>query len=319
MKKPTLILTTVITALVVILFFSNKIESMISFTNMNWLPYSIASTILLGISMSLYKMPSFKGYSSFFSTFWTNIFSAFFVLLSLIIFGQSYLSGLLSISWYAIIWGGFFAINMVLQKILLHSVETNSAYPVTSSIGSIVTVLIGITVLSEHVSLVQALGVIIILLSVFLFTRKSGSFPLDQKTILLSLGIIASSTASKYVQKLGAVNDSVTHFMLWQYLGAAIFAIFIAYIFEKRKFKEITHLGKYWKGSALIGLFSVLGGYAIFKALSIGPLSGVYAIHPAYTFIAAIFGFVFFKEKLTKKKIILALISIVGIILLKIG
>lgn len=286
---------------------------------MHWLPYSIASTILLGISMSLYKIPSFKGYSSFFSTFWTNLFSAFFVLITLACFGQSYLSGLSTISWYAITWGGFFAINMILQKILLQNVETNSAYPVTSSIGSVVTVLIGITVLSEHISIIQTAGIAIILLSVFLFTRKSGSFPLDQKTVLLSLGIIASSTASKYVQKLGAVNDSASHFMLWQYLGAALFGLLIAYIFEKERFGNITHLGKYWKGSALIALFSVAGGYAIFKALSFGPLSEVYAIHPAYTFIVGIFGFIFFKEKLTKKKIILALLSVVGIILLKIG
>lgn len=286
---------------------------------MNWLPYSIASTILLGIAMSFYKIPSFKGYSSFISTIWTNAFSAIFVLFALLFFGENHLSGLSTISWYAIVWGGFFAINMVLQKILLQNVETNSAYPVISSIGSVITVLIGITVLSEHISLIQTLGIVIILLSVFLYTRKSGSFPLDQKTVLLSLGIIGSSTASKYVQKLGAVHDSVSHFMIWQYLGAAVFALFVAYIFENGKFKEVTDFRKYWKGSALIGLFSVLGGYAIFKALSFGPLSGVYAIHPAYTFIAGIFGFIFFKEKLTKKKILLALLSVVGIILLKIG
>lgn len=285
---------------------------------MQWLSYSIAATMLLGISMSLYKIPSFKGYSSFFSTFWTNLFSAFFVLIALAFFGQSYLSGLSIVSWYAIIWGAFFAICMVLQKLLLHNVETNSAYSVTSSVGSVLTVLTGITILSERISFVQGVGIIIILLSVFLFTKKGGSFPLDKKTILLSFGIIASSTASKYVQKLGAV-DSVYHFMIWQYFGAALFGLLIAYIFENGKFKEITHLGEYWKGSALISLFSVTGGYMLLKALSIGPLSGVFAIHPAYTFIAGIFGFVFFKEKLTKKKIILALLSVIGIILLKIG
>ncbi|MEI6400181.1 MAG: EamA family transporter [bacterium] len=265
-------------------------------------------------------MPSFKGYSSFLSTFWTNLFSALFVLSALFLFNKNdLLNGISTVSWYAIIWGGFFAINMVLQKILLQNIETNSLYPVTSSIGSIVTVLIGITVLSEHISIVQTLGISIILISVFLYTRKSGSFPLDQRTILLSLGIIASSTASKYIQKMGADHDSVTHFMIWQYLGAALLGLCIAYIFEKGKFKEVTQLSKYWKGSVLIGFFSVLGGYAIFKALSFGPLSGVYAIHPAYTFVAGIFGFIFFKEKLTKKKMILAFLSVVGIILLKIG
>lgn len=288
-------------------------------THMHWLPYSIAATILLGIAMSFYKLPSFKGYSSFLSTFWTNLFSAFFVLIALVFFGQNYLLELSTISWYAIVWGGLFALNMVLQKILLHRVETNSAYPVTSSMSSVVTVVIGITILSEHISLIQAVGIIIILLSVFLFTRKSGSFPRDKKTILLAVGIVASSVASKYVQKLGAMHDSVAHFMMWQYIGAALFGLAIAYIFEPRKFKDITHLSKYWAGSVLIGLFSVAGGYAIFKALAVGPLAGVYAIHPAYTVIAGIFGFIFFKEKITKKKIALALLSVAGIILLKIG
>lgn len=136
---------------------------------------------------------------------------------------------------------------------------------------------------------------------------------------MLSLGIIVSSTASKYVLKLGADHGTVTHFMIWQYVGATFFAIFIAYTFERNKLKEVTNIKKYWKGSALIGLFSVLGGYAIFKALSFGPLSGVFAIQPAYTFIAGIFGYLLFQEKLTKKKIFLALLSVLGIILLTIG
>ena len=269
--------------------------------------------------MSFYKMPSFKGYSSFFSTFWTNLFSFVFVLLALAIFSTSSLAGLFSVSWYAIVWGIFFAGTMVLQKILLKKVETNSVYPVTSSIGSLVTILVGVVLLSEKVSIIQTLGILVILFSVFLYTRKSGSFPLDKSTVLLSLGIIITSTLSKYVQKLGAVNDSVSHFMLWQYVGAALFGLLISYIFEKGKFKEIMHIGKYWKGSILISFFSVLGGYTIFKALSLGPLSGVYAIHPAYTFVAGIFGYIFFKEKLTRKKVLLALLSVVGIILLKIG
>ena len=48
-------------------------------------------------------------------------------------------------------------------------------------------------------------------------------------------------------------------------------------------------------------------------------LSGVYAIHPSYTFVSALVGRAFFKESLTGKKILLALMSVAGIILLKIG
>ncbi len=286
---------------------------------MHWLTYSIAATLLLGVSMSLYKMPSFRGYSSFFSTFWTNLFSAIIIVLVLSFGSQNVLQEFKTISWYALLWGALFAINMVLVKILLQKVETNTVYPVTSSLGSVVTILIGLIVLTEKISLIQTLGIVVILISVFLFTRKKGSFPLDLRTVLLSLGIIAASTVSKYILKLGAIKEPLSHFMVWQYLGAAAFAIILAYIFENKKFKEIIHLGKYWKGSILIAIFSVLGGYAILKALEIGPLSGVYAIHPSYTFVAAIFGALFFKEELTKRKIILALLSVLGIILIKIG
>src|SRR5690606_6455542 len=145
-------------------------------------------------------------------------------------------------------------------------------------------------------------------LSVFLFTRKGGSFKLTQRTILLSLGILISSVVMKYIQKLGAMHDSLYSFMFWQYIGATIFGIVIAYLFESKKIKEITYIKRYWKGSILIALFSVTGGWAILKALSLGPLSGVFAIHPAYTFVAGIFGYLFFKETLTKKKISLVIV-----------
>ncbi|MFA6018085.1 MAG: DMT family transporter [Patescibacteria group bacterium] len=286
---------------------------------MYWIYYSIGATLALGVSMSLYKMPSYKGYSSFFSTFWSNVFSAMFVILIIAIVQTNDLLGLARVSWYALVWGIFFATTMVLQKLLLKRVESNAVYPVTSSLGSVITVLLGITLLSESITPLQGLGTAIILLSVFLFTRKGGAFHVDSTTALLALGIITASTISKYVQKLGAVNDTVTHFMLWQYIGASLFALVITYFFEKEAFRKITRLGQYWKGSALIGFFSAFGGYLIFMALSTGPLSGVYAIHPSYTIIAGIFGYLLFGEQLTTKKITLALLSAIGVILIKIG
>lgn len=286
---------------------------------MHWLTYSIISTVLLGISMSLYKLPAFRSYSSFISTVWTNAFSAALAVLGLVVFSHEHITTLSVVSWYAIAWGMLFAITMMLQKILLHDVETNSVYPVTSSIGSVVTILIGLVLLSEHVSLLQTVGIVIMLLSVFLYTRKGGSFPLNQKTTLLSTGIILSSAVSKYLLKIAAGHESVSHFMTWQYIGATIFALVVACTFERGSLREVIKIQKYWKGSALIALFSVLGGYAIFMALSIGPLSGVYAVHPAYTIIAGLFGALFFREKLTSRKVLLAALSVAGIILLKIG
>ncbi len=286
---------------------------------MDWILYAVLSTLFLGVAMSLYKIPSFKNYSSHVSTIWTNAFSFIFVVTALLIFDYKLLIGLKDISWYAFLWGALFATTMVLQKKLLHDVDTASAYSITSSVGSLITVLIGVKILAEQISIIQALGIIIVLLAVFIYTRKSSPLTLTKRTVWFCLGIVGVSTASKYVQKLGAITDSVSQFMLWQFIGATLFALLVAYIFEKDKFSDVINYKRYFKGSALISFFLVSGAYFILKALSLGPLSGVYAIHPAYTFIAGILGYIFFGEQFTKKKVILALASVLGIILLRVG
>ncbi len=286
---------------------------------MTWLPYSITATVFLGIGMAFWKMPSFKNYSSFFSTFWTNVLSAIIVSIILVFTTPTSFSNFSTISWYAIAWGACFAVNMVLMKILLQNKEAGAVFPVTSSLGSLATIFIGLIFLSEHVSIIQTVGILAIILSVYLFSRKGGSFPLDKKTVLLSIGIITSSTVSKYFQKLGSVHDTAGHFMVWQYIGAAFFALLIAAWFERKNFKAILQIETYWKGALLISSFSIIGGWAIFQALKTGPLSGVYAIHPAYTFISAIFAYFFFKEKLNLHKVALILLTIAGVVLIKIG
>jgi multidrug transporter EmrE-like cation transporter len=172
---------------------------------MDWFFYSVIALIALGTSMSLYKMPTFKGYSSFHSTFWTNVFSLGITSIVLVIFSSSLLS-IATISWYGLLWGVFFATTMVQQKILLKRMETNTLLPVTSALGSVCTVLTGLILLSESISLLQTFGILFVLVSVFLFTRKTGSYPIDINSVTLSTGIILSSTISKYLQKLGAMT-----------------------------------------------------------------------------------------------------------------
>jgi drug/metabolite transporter (DMT)-like permease len=288
-------------------------------STMDWLPYSLVATVLLGISISLWKMPTFRGYSSFHSTFWSNSFSVIFAVLLMILFGQEALTVLSSVSWYGLLWGVLFAINMLLVKILLERVETNTLLPLQSSLGAVLTVIGGLVLFSEKISIIQTIGVIIILVSVFLFSRKKGSIPLDVRSLSLGLGILLASTLSKFVQKLGAVEGSIYHYTVYQYLGAALFALVLIFIFERKESHLLFNIRRTWKMSATIGALSAFGGLAIVKALSMGPVSGVYAIHPAYVFISALVGAILYKEKLTLPKVILALLTILGVILIKIG
>lgn len=104
---------------------------------MSWLIYSLAATVFLGISMAFWKIPTLKGYSSFFSTFWTNTLSSLFVLSYILISQSGNLQGIQKISWYGLAWGSCFAVNMVLMKLLLKDKEAGTVLPVTSSLGSL--------------------------------------------------------------------------------------------------------------------------------------------------------------------------------------
>ncbi len=284
----------------------------------HWIFYSLIATLSLGISMALYKTPAIKGYSSTLSTFWTNLFSVVIVVGGLLWSGNSLFQ--IQFSWFGFLWGIIFGIGMILTKNLLKQGDVSSIFPVTSSISNVLVISIGLIVLSEQLTYVQLAGVLLILFSVFFFTKKREGFPkIEPRTFFLILGILATSVISKYIQKLGAMYDPFAAFMSFQYVGAAGIALMILFFFERKDLKEVKNWKSYWKNTFLIALFSVIGGWAILKALSIGPLSGVYAIHPAYTFVSGLFGYFFFKEKLTRNKIFLIMLTILGVILIKVG
>jgi drug/metabolite transporter (DMT)-like permease len=284
---------------------------------MDWVLYATVAAIAVGISTALFRMPTFKGYSSLHSTFWIN---AFCLVLSLVIFllfmGEKSLT---IISWYGLLWGVLFAFTTAQQKILLGRMETNTLLPVTSSLSNVLTVAAGIFLFSEQLSSIQYVAVLIILFSVFLYSRKKGGLILDAHAISFGLGIIASSTLGKIVQKTGAVYDSILHFAVYQYIGATVCAFILVCVFESASLRRLPAIGSTWKISFTAAVFMTVAGYAFLNALATGPLAGVYPIAAGYTFIVALLGVWLYKEKLTSYKVWLMLLTFIGIVLMKLG
>jgi multidrug transporter EmrE-like cation transporter len=181
--------------------------------------------VSVGVSMALYKMPSFKGYSSFHSAFWTNLYTLFFALIAFRIFSDS--GNLFVISFYGLLWGALFALTMVQQKILLKRIETNTLLPVTSSLGNVLTIGFGVFLFSDVITPLQWVAIIVILSSVFLYSKKKGGLILDTNSITLGVGIILASTLSKVVQKFGATHDSIFHYAVYQYVEVFYYKCFL--------------------------------------------------------------------------------------------
>lgn len=284
---------------------------------MDWVFYSIIAAITVGISVALFKMPTFKGYSSLHSTFWVNIFSLIVALIVFFVFTDEI--SLTTISWYGLLWGVLFALTTAQQKILLGRMETNTLLPVTSSLSNVLTVFAGIFIFSEQLSGLQYVATLIILLCTFLYSRKKGGLILNRYAVLFGLGIIISSTLSKVVQKTAVAHESIIHFAVYQYIGATICALLLVYLFEPSSLKRLHKIEDTWKISLVAGLFMSIAGYALLLALASGPLAGVYLIAGAYTFVAALFGVWLYKEKLTRYKLFLMMLACIGVVLMKLG
>lgn len=286
---------------------------------MHWTSYAIAATVVLGVAIALYKLPSFKGYSKLVSAFWTNAFSGLCVLGVLGGFHANGLAVYGHVSWYALLWGALFAGNMILVMIVLQDVETVAVLPLTSSLSTAMTALVGVVVLMERFSLVQAAGIVCVLVTIVAATRQGGTIRMTRKMALFLPGIVATSVVAKYVQKLAATNEPIERFMAWQYVGATLLSLAAIAVFERPSLRDVLRPARYWRGTAATGALSAIGGYLIFRALQKGPLSGVYVICALYVFVAAFVGWLFFNETMTRRKAAFAAASVIGIILLKVG
>jgi transporter family protein len=286
---------------------------------MHWSTYAIVASISVGWAIALFKLPSFKGYSKLVSTFRTNLVSAVAVGLALAVYGPGWEATYGQVSWYALIWGAVFGCHMILVKLLLQEVESISLAPLMSALSTAATILLGIFVLHERFSGIQVAGLGLIFLAVVGAVGRSGTVKMQARTSLLLAGVVISSVLVKYVQKLAADSEPITRFMSWQYVGATLVALAAIAVLERPNLRSVFRLSKDWRGPAMTGCLSALAGFCFYSALARGPLSGVYAIAASYVFVVMAFGWLFFKEKMTAKKAMLAVLSVAGVILMKVG
>jgi drug/metabolite transporter (DMT)-like permease len=159
---------------------------------------------------------------------------------------------------------------------------------------------------------------ILIIIIVCLFVYTKGKISFSKIVIMLGLGIVVSSAFSKIVQKFGTNTGDIYNLQIYQYLFGLISVILAIYFIDKTHF-SINHLKQGFKPGIALGTLSFFGGYFILIALSKGPFPLITAIHSLYMVVAAILGWLIFKEKLTKKKIILIVLAIVAIFLVRMG
>lgn len=283
--------------------------------NLTWFPYSIAATLLFGISMAFYKLPAAKNQSRYAVSFW-QLFTAF--VLSLIFFYNFLPLTSFSAIMFGSLWGFLFMCTSLLQMRALKDIDTNMLYPLTTTLSLVVSVIFGISFFRDHISWLQLLGMILVVVVVFLFSYKGKKLQYSREIIIIGLGIIATSAFSKIIQKFATGAVDIHIFQIYQFLSATVFSLLLYTFIHRKEFKKHIFSNSIWSG-LLIGLPNFLGGYMILLALTKGPFSLVYSIHSLYIIITALIAYLVFKEKLTWKKIFLISLAVLATILIRIG
>lgn len=265
--------------------------------------------------VAMYKLPSAKGLNRFATVFWSLLVSALFSF----VFFYSYLTLTTpSMLWTALVWGVSFCSLTLLQMYALTHVDTNVLFPITTTASLVVTVVSGMLFFGEYPTPPQLLGIILAIITIFLFLYKKGRLQYSAFLLSLGSGIILVSAFSKIVQKSAADNFDIHAFQVYQYIFAAAFSLVLYFLLHRGNWK--THLvsGEAKVGS-LIGVFSFFGGYSLYAALTRGPFPLITSIHSLYILITALTAYFLFQEKLTIKKIFLLFVAILAVILIHIG
>jgi len=284
-------------------------------SNHSWFIYSILATSCFGVASALYKLPSVKKQSKIVVTFWF-LFTA--LIASLISF-YSYL-GLTTTKMviFGALVGIVFSAFAFLQMQALKYVDTNILFPIITTLSLVGAVIVGLLFFNDSLSLLQLLGVVLVIVVVFSFLYKSGRLKYSSPVILIGLGIIFLSILNKVLRKLAADNFDIHAFLIYQYLFAVIssFLLFLA-VYRKKWSRKIVFSGV--STGILIGIINFLGSYLFLVALTKGPFTLITAIHSLYIIVVVIVGYILYKEDINLKKIILILLAIAAILLIRLG
>jgi len=189
---------------------------------------------------------------------------------------------------------------------------------VSSKMSVVLSVAVGIFLLTEPFSLMQFIGIVAALAAFYLTNMGGGEVQIDKKYLYLPVLIFFGTGANDSLMKLSGVyyadRDEIK-FLTVTFFTAFVIGLALVLVQAFRNSLKIT-----WKdvlAGVLLSIFNWYSTYFFIKGLYILPISVFIPVfNSALVFIAAVSGFLFFKEKLTvvnRIGIVLALLAIAAI------
>ena len=300
-----------------------SITSFFETLSVHWWVYALMSMFFLGCAMSVFKIPSInKDVTNNGLNVW---FSIFLMVLATIFFYPT--NGIfnpdtkLIIVAIAFTQGILLTLRTLLQTKALSMFRANDLFPTTSVSGLVIIIFIGILFFHDHLSLTRDLGIILAVITIYLFARKGNPITLEKKAIIFWIGIVTLSVAGNLSNKFAADIGDLHTFLFYSYIATLVSSLFMLSLTKLSGGeikKQVIHIGALSYGiiSAILAFF---GSWSLLQALTLGPVSAVQTINSSYVFVTSIVVWFIFDEKLTTRKMFLIFLAVLAMILIRVG
>ncbi|PEA06994.1 EamA family transporter [Bacillus cereus] len=277
-----------------------------------WIVAAVLTMFCFGINNMIFKITSGKGLSKVHMQFF------FYLIAFLLMFGYGTVVGFASFNGLTIVLGAVIGILNANGNIQMSKAFEKGPASLTSpliSANTVIPILSAALIFHEHITLIQWIGIIVMLVSAVIIQYVPGSgVKMDYKPwmyrVLLSivsfgvLGVLMKTSSHLHIDSINT--------LVCMYGGGATYLIINSFIM-KGKWQR-TEL----KFGAIIGCISVVGYSSYFFALDTGVASIVFPIVSLSCLVVVLGSCWLYKERLKMYQVIGVISALAGIVLTKI-
>ena len=283
---------------------------------MNWYWLAIIGLIMFGVQNFLYKVSAKHKCNSAWTSF--SFMGTVFILSSgLFVFTEQKIDNSSVVLFLAIAGAVVFVVSTITRMEALKHIPVNIAYPILNQ-NKVFVVIFGMVYFNEILSIYQLMGVAIAIIVIFLLTKKREDKELTDKDFKLGLILIGIAFVTGFLSSIIIKFSAMLVNILGYIAIVYFFNMLFSFLVRKKVHREDdndNHKVAIIIG-IIIGVVNFIGFYAVLQAMKMGPLSIIAIITGFGLIVATILSILIYNEKLTQRKLLAIVLSIVSIILL---
>ncbi|MBT2734209.1 DMT family transporter [Bacillus sp. ISL-7] len=277
-----------------------------------WIAAAFITMVCFGTNNTIFKWSSEKKVSK------VHIQFFFYFVAFLLTLGFAFVNGTVHLNLITILLGAFIGILNANGNIQMSKAFEKGPASLTSPLvgtNTIVPIVCAGVLFHEHITVIQWVGIIIMLGSAMAIQYSSGNnrginyFPW---MIRVGLAIFSFGLLGVLMKTTSYLQINSLDILIAMYGGGSVY-LAICSILKKEKWQRSeANVG------SIVGLISILGYSSYFYALNSGTASIVFPIVSLNCLVVVLAGFLLFKEKLKRYQVIGVCTALLGIIFTKI-